>query len=54
MTLTRCALLIRVEEVAEGAYYHAISKLTDPRLLLRSAQIMASEAQHRTILSETR
>lgn len=48
------ALLIRVEEVAEGAYYHAISKLTDPRLLLRSAQIMASEAQHRTILSQTR
>ena len=46
-------LLIKVEEVAEGAYYHAISKLTDPRLLERSAQIMASEAQHRTVLSET-
>jgi Ferritin-like domain len=44
-------LLVRVEEVAEGAYYHAISKLADPRLALRSAQIMASEAQHRTLLS---
>lgn len=46
-------LLVKVEEVAEGAYYHAISKLADPRLVLRSAQIMASEAQHRTLLSET-
>lgn len=44
-------LLIKVEEVAEGAYYHAISKLADPRLVLRSAQIMASEAQHRALLS---
>jgi Ferritin-like domain len=47
-------LLMRVEEVAEGAYYHAIGKLTSPRLLLRSAEIMAAEAQHRTLLSEAR
>ncbi len=45
-------LLIKVEEVAEGAYYKAISKLADPQLALRSAQIMASEAEHRTVLSE--
>ncbi|HUO70747.1 MAG TPA: ferritin-like domain-containing protein [Solirubrobacteraceae bacterium] len=48
------ALLIKIEEVAEGAYYHAIARLTDSRLALRSAQIMAAEAQHRTILSEAR
>lgn len=45
-------LLIKVEEVAEGAYYQAISKLADPQLALRFAQTMASEAQHRTVLSE--
>ena len=45
-------VLIRLEEVAEGAYYHAIPQLSDPRLVEQSAQIMAAEAQHRTVLSE--
>ncbi len=44
-------LLIDVETVVEGAYYAAISKLHDPRLLGLSAAIMACEAQHWTLLS---
>ncbi|MBV9474162.1 MAG: ferritin-like domain-containing protein [Solirubrobacterales bacterium] len=45
-------LLIAVEGVAEGGYHDAISKLSDPRLLRLSAEIMANEAQHDTILRE--
>lgn len=44
-------LLIDVETVVEGAYYAAISKLHDPRLLGTSAAIMACEGQHWTLLS---
>lgn len=44
-------LLIDVETVIEGAYYAAISKLHDPRLLGTSAAIMACEGQHWTLLS---
>jgi hypothetical protein len=51
---TALQLLIRAEEVAEGAYHDAIPKLTDARLLLRSAELMATEAQHRTLLSFAR
>lgn len=45
-------LLARVEWLLEGAYYTAIGKLQDPRLLRLSGQIMANEAQHGTMLSE--
>jgi hypothetical protein len=43
--------MIGVETVAEGAYYSAMSKLSDARLLTLAAQIMANEAQHWTALS---
>jgi hypothetical protein len=45
-------LLIDVESLAEGAYFSAISKLSDPALLRMSAEIMGCEAQHWTLLSE--
>jgi hypothetical protein len=44
-------LLVDVETIVERAYYAAISKLRDPRLLGTSAAIMACEAQHWTLLS---
>jgi hypothetical protein len=44
-------LLIDVESLAEGAYFAAISKLTDPRLLRTSIAAMGCEAQHWTLLS---
>lgn len=44
-------LLIDIESLAEGAYFSAISKLSDPALLRMSAEIMGSEAQHWTLLS---
>lgn len=43
--------MVGVETVAEGAYYSAMSKLTDARLLTQAAQIMGNEAQHWTSLS---
>ena len=43
--------LIGVETVAEGAYYSAISKLSNARLLAEAAEIMSCEAQHWTALS---
>jgi hypothetical protein len=43
--------MIGVETVAEGAYYSAMSKLSDARVLTQAAQIMANEAQHWTSLS---
>ena len=44
-------LLVDVETVIEGAYYMAMSKLGDPRLIGTSAAIMACEAQHWTLLA---
>jgi hypothetical protein len=44
-------LLIDVESLAEGAYFSAISKLSDPGLLRTSTEIMGCEAQHWTLLS---
>jgi Ferritin-like domain len=44
-------LLMRVEDLAEGAYFAAIPKLGDPRLVLRCTELLASEGQHRTLLS---
>ncbi len=43
--------LIGAETVAEGAYYEALSKLSDAKLAVGAAQIMACEAQHWTSLS---
>jgi hypothetical protein len=45
-------LLARIEWLLEGAYYAAVAKLTQPRLLRLCAQVMANEAQHGTMLSE--
>lgn len=44
-------LLIDIESLAEGAYFAAISKLTDPSLLRTSVEAMGCEAQHWTVLS---
>jgi ferritin-like protein len=45
-------LLIDVESLAEGAYFAAISKLSDPNLVRMSVEIMGCEAQHWTVLSD--
>lgn len=47
-------LLLAVEGMAEGAYYTAMSKLSHPRLLTLSAQILANEAQHEAVLGQLR
>jgi len=44
-------LLIDMESVAEGAYFSALAKLSDPALLRLALEIMGCEAQHWTILS---
>jgi hypothetical protein len=43
--------LIGIETLAEGAYYSAMSRLTNDRLLVLAAQVMCCEAQHWTALS---
>jgi Ferritin-like domain len=43
-------LLLALEHVAEGAYYVSMAKLSDPKLLRLSAEIMGSEAQHVTVI----
>jgi hypothetical protein len=43
--------LIGAETIAEGAYYSAMSKLSNAALLAQAAQIMSCEAQHWTALS---
>ncbi len=48
------SLLLDLESLAEGAYFKAISKLHDLRLLRVGAEIMANEAQHATLISEAR
>ncbi len=45
-------LLTQVESVAEGAYFAAMSKLSHPRLLTLGAEILASEAQHFTLVAQ--
>src|SRR6202011_2580613 len=45
-------LLITAEEFALGACYDAIEYLTDARALKVAAEMMAAEAQQRTVLSE--
>jgi hypothetical protein len=44
------SFLIELEAVSIGAYYDAVSKLKDFRLLQLAAQIMANEGQHATVL----
>jgi hypothetical protein len=45
-------LLARIEWLLEGAHYGAISKLQGARLLRLSGEVMATEAQHASMLSE--
>lgn len=47
-------LLLDLENLMEGAYYAAMSKLNHPRLVQLGAQILASEAQHYALLGELR
>jgi ferritin-like protein len=47
-------LLLDLEMVAEGAYYQAISQFTSIELTQLAVQILASEAQHQTAVSEAR
>jgi hypothetical protein len=44
-------LLIDVESLAEGAYFSAISKLSDSSLLRLCTEVTGCEAQHWTVLS---
>jgi hypothetical protein len=43
-------MLEEVEELAQGAYYQSITKLTDARLARVCASILAAEGQHYTVL----
>jgi hypothetical protein len=45
------SLLMGLEEIAQAAYYLALSKLTDPMLSKTAAAILATEGQHATVLS---
>ncbi len=45
-------LLLAAEQAALGAYFKAMSQFRSARLLTLAAEIMASEAQHATLLSE--
>ena len=44
--------LVGVETVAEGVYYSAISRLSDPSLVVLAAGIMGCEAQHWSALND--
>ena len=43
-------LLEGAEQVAQGAYYHSLTKLTDGRLARVCASLLAAEGQHYTVL----
>ena len=45
-------LLLAIEQVATGAYFVALTTLSDPQLIRLGAQIMASEAQHQAVIGE--
>jgi Ferritin-like domain len=45
-------LLLAVEQVVVGAYFVALTKLSDPRLVVLAAQIMANDAQHEALVGE--
>jgi hypothetical protein len=44
-------ILVRVENVLANVYHTAISQLNDPQLIELSAQVLACEAQHATVLN---
>jgi hypothetical protein len=44
------ALLLELEDLAQGSYYVAIRKLSDPGLVRTAAQIMGNDAQHVALL----
>jgi hypothetical protein len=43
-------VLTKVESLSEANYFNAIGELHSPDLVLTAAQIMASEAQHWSLL----
>ena len=45
-------LLLAIERVVVGAYFVALTKLEDRRLIVLVAQIMANDAQHEALLGE--
>jgi hypothetical protein len=45
-------LLLALEQVVVGAYFVALTALSDPKLITLAAQIMASEAQHEALVGE--
>jgi hypothetical protein len=47
-------LLLELETAAQGTYFKAITQLHDVHLAHLAAQILASEAQHETAVSEAR
>jgi hypothetical protein len=47
-------LLLGAEMAAEAAYFKAILQLQDVRLAHLAAQLLGSEAQHQTAVSEAR
>jgi hypothetical protein len=47
-------LLVNLESVAEGAYFTALKTLGSAELVRLSAEVMACEAQHWTVLSGLR
>ena len=45
-------LLLAAERVVVGAYFVALTKLEDRRLIVLAAQIMANDAQHEALIGE--
>lgn len=45
-------LLLAVERVVVGAYFVALIKVDDPRLITLIAQIMAADAQHEAVIGD--
>jgi len=45
-------LLEGIEQIAQGAYYTSLGKLTSPRLARICASILGTEAQHYTVLAD--
>jgi ferritin-like protein len=45
-------LLEGIEQIAQGAYYKSLGKLTNPRLARICASILGAEGQHYTVLAD--
>ena len=45
-------LLEGIEQIAQGAYYTSLGKMTSPRLARLCASILAAEGQHYTVLAD--